>query len=476
MDDWDLEPNPLDCAVRHAAADPAVVTRYPAVSGWPGVLLPTAVPEITALAELPSGTLAKASDLTPSAIATLGEGLAVTLRQPVPRTRARPANPGSAPRLPASARATSPALQTALGYAASITGVSRLAMVWRAPGRSRVDVATWVAGCLTAQRISVPRLASCVAEELTSASFMCRGTAVEEVVVHAGGRSFRPWQGAAIEPWLAELLGKGSIVTVPVPGERPQARLFMMPSRRTTRNALLDAEMAALGVATLLQQARSAQAARKAASTAERRRLAGDLHDGLLQVLAGASLQVHALVALVGQNPEQAKARLGTLEAALVAEHRALRLVVDALRSRPGSMAAPQPDLLVGRLGDLVVRLQRLWDLAIVCRVEPEGLRVNDALGHDLVQLVSEAVANAARHGRARNVTVTIDAQCGPLTMTIEDDGCGFAPAGRLGARPRVPESLRERVAALDGLLMIDSGATWTKLELILPAVSGLAG
>ena len=97
----------------------------------------------------------------------------------------------------------------------------------------------------------------------------------------------------------------------------------------------------------------------------------------------------------------------------------------------------------------------------------PGRVDVPGWLSHEVQQLVREAVANAARHGAAREVTVTLASASVGLDLTVADDGCGFDAA----ARAQWPRSISERVAALDGVLSVESGRGGTRLAITLPTV-----
>ena len=84
--------------------------------------------------------------------------------------------------------------------------------------------------------------------------------------------------------------------------------------------------------------------------------------------------------------------------------------------------------------------------------------------------VVSEAVSNAIKHGRARRVQVRVEPTCSEqLMIMVTDDGDG-------GADPRLGSGLRglaERVAASGGLLVVRDGvAAGTVVEASLPCGS----
>jgi signal transduction histidine kinase len=88
-----------------------------------------------------------------------------------------------------------------------------------------------------------------------------------------------------------------------------------------------------------------------------------------------------------------------------------------------------------------------------------------------LLRIAREAITNAARHGGAQALTVSLT-RAEDLTMTVADDGCGFDPA----APPKRPgggfglTSMRERAEALGGALAISSAAgRGTTVEVVVP-------
>jgi signal transduction histidine kinase len=87
-----------------------------------------------------------------------------------------------------------------------------------------------------------------------------------------------------------------------------------------------------------------------------------------------------------------------------------------------------------------------------------------------LARIVGEALANAARHGRARGATIELQAGP-PRRLRVRDDGHGFdpdpahLPAGAFGLT-----SIRERAAAFGGRAQIRSApGDGTEVEVTLP-------
>lgn len=209
--------------------------------------------------------------------------------------------------------------------------------------------------------------------------------------------------------------------------------------------------------------------AREAAVMRERQRLARDLHDSVTQVLSSISLISQSLVSAWRKDPaegERRATRLEELSRLAFAEMRALlRELRPVATDENGSSALPGALAEIESYG-LKRALQRL--LAVMA---PEDLEVRldftnyryQALEHEeaLYRICQEAVANCLRHAGAHSLSIradVLDAQ--RIRLEIADDGCGFDPA-RL-TRPNAEgglgmQTMRERVAALDGSLSIDS-------------------
>jgi signal transduction histidine kinase len=154
------------------------------------------------------------------------------------------------------------------------------------------------------------------------------------------------------------------------------------------------------------------------ASDAERRRIARDLHDGVVQDLAGTTFSLSA----VARDPAM-PAQLGE---SLERSGRALRKSLRALRSllveiHPADLAA---EGLPAALADLTAPAASAGIHATVAVDDVEGL--DDASIALIWRVAQEAVRNAIRHSGARNLTVAV--QGDPLAVTLEviDDGDGF--------------------------------------------------
>lgn len=195
--------------------------------------------------------------------------------------------------------------------------------------------------------------------------------------------------------------------------------------------------------------------ASRAAALAERRRVARDLHDGIAQDLA-----------FIAAHGAQMATDMGEEHPLVVAARRALavsRNTISDLSDPAGATASEALDAVAQELRDR-------FDVAIAVHAQidshlPSGLREH------LSRIAREAIANAARHGQARNVLVSLRQADGGVALRVVDDGCGI-PVASCGTTPEGfgLRSMRERAVALGGDLTIrriPQGGT--ELEVVLP-------
>ena len=82
-------------------------------------------------------------------------------------------------------------------------------------------------------------------------------------------------------------------------------------------------------------------------------------------------------------------------------------------------------------------------------------------------RIAAEALANAAKHARARRVSVGLRAEDGVLRLTIADDGVGLPAVPR--ARGLGLTSMRQRAEEIGGRCAIESDGDGTQVSVALP-------
>lgn len=156
-------------------------------------------------------------------------------------------------------------------------------------------------------------------------------------------------------------------------------------------------------------------------SAREQRRIAQDLHDGLGQHLTGIAFMSKVLEEkLSDQSLPEAK------EAAKI-----VGMVNEAISNtrqlaRGLHPVAAEPQGLVSALRKWASEVETLFHIGCLFECE-KPVPVNDvtAATH-LYRIVQEAVNNAIRHGKARNIVIRLSGRNGAGTLAIQDDGLGF--------------------------------------------------
>ena len=186
--------------------------------------------------------------------------------------------------------------------------------------------------------------------------------------------------------------------------------------------------------------------------------VARDLHDSVVQFLAGLGFRLEALNRSPQASGELADS-IAELKDTVMTEQRQLRAFIKGLRT---GMPISMEDL-TRDCASLCKLLSRQWSVDCSCACGSETGSVPLRTQLDFQHLVREAVANAVRHGAARKVTVSMHRAEGHLDLIVTDNGKGFA----LPAVP--PASLNSRVREAHGRLKVDSVAGKTSVMIRLP-------
>jgi signal transduction histidine kinase len=180
------------------------------------------------------------------------------------------------------------------------------------------------------------------------------------------------------------------------------------------------------------------------AADSERKRLERNLHDGAQQRLVSLALKIRLARAKMTADADVAEQLLQDASVELDAALRELRELARGLH----------PAMLTehGLRRALEVLVERA---PFPVAVEAPAERLSEAVETAAYYIVSEALANAAKHAEARAGAITVRRDDGILAVEIRDDGRGGADlAGGSGI-----VGLRDRAEALGGSLTVDSPA-----------------
>lgn len=201
----------------------------------------------------------------------------------------------------------------------------------------------------------------------------------------------------------------------------------------------------------------------------ERRRLAGEIHDGISQRLV--SLWYHLLAAEdalrggapPGGDPNRVQRELETAKA----------LATEALGEARAAITGLRPFVLddLG-LGPGLESLGRSL-AAVEVEVEVEPVELPGHVEVALYRIAQEALQNVVKHADATTVRLRLAAADDGVHLVITDDGCGFDLDEEAGAEERHSYGLvgiRERAELIGATLtLISRPGTGTTVEVVLP-------
>lgn len=195
----------------------------------------------------------------------------------------------------------------------------------------------------------------------------------------------------------------------------------------------------------------------------ERARFGRDLHDGTIQSLYAAGLQLESVAITSDDDATRSQVRH-------VVE--GLNKTMAGIREYISGLRQPEADVTVIAAGleELTGRFARETGLNV--RFDLRGVDaagpLPDEAGQHLEQVLREALANAARHGDPTHVRVSLAFAPDELDLVIEDDGVGIVEQpGRAGHGLR---NIRERARRLGGRAEIGPGAGGgTRVALAIP-------
>jgi signal transduction histidine kinase len=220
----------------------------------------------------------------------------------------------------------------------------------------------------------------------------------------------------------------------------------------------------ALAASIAIENARLHQRVQAQVVADDRKRLARDLHDTVIQTLygAGLSLQGIASVAQTTDQSDQLRAVASTIDGAIT-----------QLRSSIYELG-----LTGGELGLRARIISLLRQLTVVVGFEvhrafegPVDAAISDAIAEHLLATIREALTNVGRHARATQASVRLSVGSNHCLLQVTDNGCGLGPRrGRKGGLGL--DNMRRRAEKLGGSFELESEDGGTVLTWRVPLES----
>ncbi|NWG07071.1 MAG: GAF domain-containing sensor histidine kinase [Chloroflexi bacterium] len=262
------------------------------------------------------------------------------------------------------------------------------------------------------KKIPHPPVGKGLIGELMNADFPLRVPVIQE---HPRSVGFPP-----NHPYMVSFLG------VPILAANRQLGQIYLTEKIGAPEFTADDEkiiqmLAAYAVAAI-QNAQLHENTRRLAVLEERERIGMDLHDGIIQAIYGVGLSLESTIHLIEENPSEAKEKVKHSINGLNQAIRDLRAYIMDLRPRQLGNNG-----LISGIKSLISEF-RANSLAMVSLSGPdhELLEMPQANSLALFRICQEALANVAKHAKAKNVHISIWSTDDRVLMEIHDDGKGF--------------------------------------------------
>src|SRR3954447_3195254 len=186
------------------------------------------------------------------------------------------------------------------------------------------------------------------------------------------------------------------------------------------------------------------------AKTAERERIARDLHDLLGHTLSLITLKAELAGKLVEKDPERAGREIREVE----------RISREALREVRTAVAGYRSEGLQAEMGRARLALE---SAGVGLEYFTQPVELDSGAETVLALAMREAVTNVIRHAGARACRIALEQTAEETRLEVSDDGRGGAAPEGIGLA-----SMRERVEGLGGRLE-RRAETGTSLRIVLP-------
>ena len=196
----------------------------------------------------------------------------------------------------------------------------------------------------------------------------------------------------------------------------------------------------------------------------ERIRIAGELHDGVMQ-------EMLAVTMLLGT----AKRKMPDGSDAMITIDKAQQKLVQAgtdLRQLSHDLHPPllQEAGLPKAVRAYCEQFSAAANLPVTCDADDSAGELSRGAALALFRVVQEALGNAAKHAHATRITVRLSRQDGNVSLVVSDDGVGFSRARLSGEGGLGLVMMRERATQLGGTFELDTApGLGTTLRLTIP-------
>ena len=226
----------------------------------------------------------------------------------------------------------------------------------------------------------------------------------------------------------------------------------MILNARQIRRASGNAPMILLAIEDVTDRTRSDQARLAATRDEERRRIARELHDDLVQRLAGVAMELGGHAPGPALDPQQHEKETRAIQGRVIEAAEIARRI--AYQLHPSEVE----DLgLEGALRAYCESMSADEGIAVkfTSRKLPEQLK--PGIASCLYRVAQESLRNVVKHAKAQRAKVNLEGTATLVRLSVEDNGIGFAAVSRHDGEGLGIVSMKERVRLAGGKFSIES-------------------
>ncbi len=357
-------------------------------------------------------------------------------------------------------------IKSALAHASEIMRTPRVLTIWEPLDEPFREVVLWSKDRLHYSREHPDRFGTLVAPTVARLSFAVPpGTDATGALIRTGATVCE-----LVNEELRRTYSIQNMITAPFLLPSCKGRIFLLDGEAHDKNDLLLVDLIATRIGVDLEHHWLRNELAATAKSKERELLARDLHDGVLQGLAAANIQLRLSSS---RADEEVAGHLDQTRQILAAEQQRIRTFVEDSRSPPGPF--PGRTALGAEVNKLLTYLGQQWGCQIHVTVDPPDLQTTADMARNVRHILAEAISNAVRHGKASHVDITVSAGARQIRLKIKDDGRGFSnlhglySGEELSARSMGPTSLLARARHMGGTLVLLTSTKGTEIDLEVP-------
>ena len=258
----------------------------------------------------------------------------------------------------------------------------------------------------------------------------------------------------------ANLFDANSFVSVPLlHGDRALGRIYVTARKPQFFDRADEAFLVQVSehVVTVLDHIRLMDQLATEAAEEERKRIARDIHDSIIQPYIGLQMGLVGVRRRLSSPPDDAnnsdETLLKIVNDAAADTDRLIEMTADGISDLRGYIhvlrdAGDSDDSLMSALRRFAMKFSQATNIVVQVRADSD-IQVDDRLSSELFQMIVEGLSNIRRHTQSERAFIGLECNNGRLIMRIENDG---SPP-----KPFNPQSISERANALGGRAYVET-------------------